>query len=230
MRLFSVAVVTVLAMALLVVAPAPQAFALPPSNRDTSIFPISVIGDSYTNGTDLGGLGPNAWTSRAWNLLTQQGISVAPDVAAEGRAGYGAVGDRGSVFSDLVARSVRPNDVLVVVYGSRNDQNVPPALLTTQVRDTLALVRRTAPQARLLVIGPPWPSASVPPEILRIRDILAGEAAAIRATFMDPITARWFVDQPTLIGSDGVHPTDAGHTYMATLIAPLIADQLVRKI
>jgi lysophospholipase L1-like esterase len=29
-----------------------------------------------------------------------------------------------------------------------------------------------------------------------------------------------------LIGPDGVHPTDAGHAYMAEKIAPLIRSQL----
>jgi lysophospholipase L1-like esterase len=29
-----------------------------------------------------------------------------------------------------------------------------------------------------------------------------------------------------LIGKDGVHPTDAGHAYMADMIAPLIRAQL----
>ena len=47
-----------------------------------------------------------------------------------------------------------------------------------------------------------------------IRPRLAG------AAFVDPIAERWFVGQPGLIGADGVHPTDAGHEYMADKIAP----------
>ncbi len=46
------------------------------------------------------------------------------------------------------------------------------------------------------------------------------------ATFVDPIAARWFVDRPGLIGADGVHPTDAGHAYMAEKLAPLISAAL----
>ncbi|MGA7055683.1 MAG: SGNH/GDSL hydrolase family protein, partial [Mycobacterium sp.] len=44
--------------------------------------------------------------------------------------------------------------------------------------------------------------------------------------FVDPIGDRWFVDRPDLIGADGVHPTDAGHAYLAAKIAPLIRMQL----
>ena len=50
------------------------------------------------------------------------------------------------------------------------------------------------------------------------------------ATWIDPIAERWFVGRPDLIGADGVHPTDAGHAYMADKIAPLIAAQLPRQV
>jgi lysophospholipase L1-like esterase len=47
--------------------------------------------------------------------------------------------------------------------------------------------------------------------------------------FIDPIAERWFVGRPDLIAQDGVHPTDAGHAYMADKIAPLIASQLPKR-
>ena len=55
-------------------------------------------------------------------MLARQGWSIAPDVAAEGGAGYGVRGNHGSVFGDLTARAVQPDDTLVVFFGSRNDQ------------------------------------------------------------------------------------------------------------
>jgi lysophospholipase L1-like esterase len=62
--------------------------------------------------------------------------------------------------------------------------------------------------------------------MLQIRDILRMQAGFAGATFIDPIAERWFVDSPALIGADGVHPTDAGHAYLAGRIAPLISAQL----
>jgi phospholipase/lecithinase/hemolysin len=55
-----------------------------------------------------------------------------------------------------------------------------------------------------------------------------GSAATMAACsgIVDPLTERWFVGRPDLIGADGVHPTDAGHAYMADKIAPLIRAQL----
>ena len=187
---------------------------------------VAVIGDSYTTGTDEGGQGARAWTARAWQTLAQRGVRVGADVAAEGKAGYAVPGDRGSIFEDLTARAVKPDDALVVFFGSRNDQGVDPGLLADKARDTFVMARRFAPTARFLVIGPPWPTADVPGSVLQIRDVLNARARAAGAAFVDPIGDRWFVDRPDLIGVDGVHPNDAGHEYLANMIAPLIRMQL----
>ena len=191
---------------------------------------VAVVGDSYTTGSNEGGEGPRGWTTRAWQLLAQQGLPVRADVAAEGGAGYGTRGNRGSVFEDLTARAVKADDNLVVFYGSRNDEKVDPSLYSIMVYGAFQLARRTAPDARFLVIGPPWPTADPPPAILRIRDSLRYQSGLAKAEFVDPIAERWFVDNPELIGHDGVHPTDAGHLYMADKIAPLIATQLTRRV
>jgi hypothetical protein len=191
---------------------------------------IAVIGDSYTNGTAIGGQGAKAWPTLAWTTLARRGMPVAADVAAEGRAGYGVRGDQGNLFGDLTPRVVKPDDALVVFYGSRNDQGIDPNVLSGQVFNALSQARGIAPNARLLVIGPPWPTPDVPPAVLQIRDVLSFQSMIAGATFIDPIAAGWFMDRPDLIGPDGVHPTDAGHAYMADKIAPLIGDQLPRRV
>jgi len=190
---------------------------------------VAVIGDSYTNGTDWGGIGAAGWPAQAWQLLAAQGRPVVADVAAEGRAGYGVRGDRGSLFWDLTTRAVQPDDRLVVFFGSRNDQPVAVTDVVDQARNAFALVHGIAPAARLLVIGPPWPTADVPVEILRIRDALAAVARSAGARFVDPIAEGWFVGRPDLIAADGVHPTDAGHLYLADKIARLMGAQLTPR-
>jgi hypothetical protein len=197
---------------------------------DASLNRVAVVGDSYTTGGELGGLGSKGWTTRAWQLLAREGIPVAPDVAAEGGAGYGTRGNHGSVFEDLTAHVVKPDDALVVFFGSRNDQGVDPTQLSVLAYGTFQLARRTAPSAKFLVIGPPWPTADPPDPVLKIRDGLKYQAGVAGATFIDPISQGWFVGRPDLIGKDGVHPTDAGHAYMAEKIAPLIGAQLTRRI
>jgi GDSL-like Lipase/Acylhydrolase family len=200
-----------------------------PATRDTPFYRVAVIGDSYTTGTDQGGQGPNTWTARAWRMLAHQDVQVAADIASEGRAGYGVRGDHGSLFVDLTARAVKRDDALVVFFGSRNDQGVDPVFLAEMARDSFDLARRSAPNASLLVVGPPWPTADVPDTVLLIRDILMDRAWTAGATFVDPIADGWFFGRPDLIGADGVHPNDAGHAYMADKIAPLIRAQLPRR-
>jgi lysophospholipase L1-like esterase len=201
-----------------------------PSARAAASTHIAVIGDSYTAGSNEGGNGPRSWTEQAWKLLAHRGVAIAADVAAEGGAGYGHPGNHGSIFQDLTARAVHRNDVLVVYFGSRNDQQVDPTKFPGMAAYTFHLAHFGAPDARVLVIGPPWPTATPPPTVLAIRDNLRAQAAANGATFVDPIDAGWFVGRPELIGHDGVHPNDAGHVYMAEKIAPLIYSQLTIKI
>lgn len=193
---------------------------------DYAVNRIAVISDSYTTGGDEGGTGTKGWTSQVWRALAQHGIAVTPTVAAEGGAGYCTRGNRGSVFEDLTVRAVKPTDVLVVFFGSRNDMDVDPTRLSVAMYGTLRLARQIARSAKFLVIGPAWPTADPPPAIRRIRDVLSYQAELAGASFVDPIAARWFVDTPSLIGEDHVHPTDAGHTYMAQKLAPLIGAQL----
>lgn len=206
-------------------------FAHAPQSRDVRLTQfvqnrVSVIGDSYTTGSDQGGNGPQGWAPQVWKALTEHGIGVLPTVAAEGGAGYCTRGNRGGVYEDLTVRAVKPSDMLVVFFGSRNDMNVEPTRLSIAMYGTFRLARQIARTADLLVIGPPWPTADPPPEIVRVRDVLKYQAELAGGTFFDPIAARWFVGRPELIGKDGVHPTDAGHAYMAEKIAPLISSRL----
>lgn len=222
---FIIAVVTVLGMISQHPGPARRYETL---SAGSPVNHVAVIGDSYTTGTDQGGLGSKTWTARAWVTLARQGVQVAPDVAAEGGAGYGVSGNHGSAFAELAAGAVHPDDVLVVFFGSRNDQGVNPQQLAEAAHDAFDLAHRIAPSALLLVIGPPWPTADPPGAALEVRDVVADQALKIGATFVDPIVENWFVDQPALIGADGIHPTDAGHAYMAAKIVPLIREQLPR--
>ena len=187
---------------------------------------VAVIGDSYTTGFRNTGRGAANWNARTWRALAGRGLSVSPDVAAEGGAGYGVRGDHGDLFGDLTSRAVHPDDALVVFFGSLNDRDVDPGYLRRLVADTVALARRITPSARILVIGPPWPDADVPDEMWRIRDVVSAQAHDIGARFVDPLAEGWFADRPDLIGPDGVHPNDAGQAYLADKIVPLIATEL----
>ena len=212
--------------ALIVIVVSAVAALWPASARASAPTQIAVIGDSYTTGSDQGSDGSRSWPVLAWQLLSERGMDVDADVAAEDGAGYWQRGNRGNVFEDLTARAVQPEDVLVVFFGSRNDQSAAPGQFPGSAAGTFQWARLVALAAKFLVIGPLWPTDSAPPALLTIRDNLRQQAALAGAVFVDPIAEGWFVDRPDLIGLDGVRPTDAGQVYLARQIAPLIYDQL----
>lgn len=189
--------------------------------------PVAFIGDSYVGGSGEGGMRDKGWPALVTTQLEQQGIHIRPDIGSAGGSGYVNRGPTDKVFADLIPEAVHPDDRLVVVFGSRNDRGIPTDTLATAVRDTLAGVKATAPNAALLVIGPTW-FGDPTPAILEVRDTLRAQAQAVGAVFIDPITDGWFTGQAGLEGADGVHPNDAGHVYLAEKIGPLITQQLRR--
>jgi len=91
------------------------------------------------------------------------------------------------------------------------------------------VVRQTAPNARLLVIGFAWPDAKRSQTLLNLRDAIKDEALAVGATFVDPLADGWFDNTPPdFVGVDHVHPTNAGHAYRADKIEPYIREELVK--
>jgi lysophospholipase L1-like esterase len=186
-----------------------------------------MIGDAYSGSAPMGQVGPRGWPALVTAQLQRPDVPITRTVGAEDGSGYVAAGDEyGNTFADQIPRVVRPKDRLVILFGSVNDEGTSPDELNSAVRRTLADAKAAAPTAKLLVIGPPWPDSKPTAEILAVRNVLGSQAAAIGATFVDPIAEGWFVDRPELIDSDGVHPSDAGHALLAEKIAPLVAHQL----
>lgn len=174
----------------------------------------------------VGGQAAQGWPALAKVQLQQQGVKIFTRVGADTGSGYVSSGDNVGVFADQVKDLVAQNTKLVVLFGSINEVETPANELSTAVRHTLTEVQTAAPAARVLVIGPAPVPAAPPPELPPVRDVVKAGAQAVGATFVDPIVAGWFADQPDLIGSDGTNPTAAGQAYLAGKIAPLIAQQL----
>jgi lysophospholipase L1-like esterase len=188
---------------------------------------VAVVGGSYTAGTEWGGNGPDAWPALAAAQLRRQGINPIPYVAAEDGSGYTTAGNyQGRVFADQISEVVRQDDRLVIIFGSRTESDVLAEDFQPAVHQTLENVRAAARDAKVLVIGPVWTDANPPMEVLQTRDVIRGEAESTGAIFVDPIADGWFIDRPDLISSDGMHPTNSGHAYIAEKIAPLMAQQL----
>jgi lysophospholipase L1-like esterase len=190
---------------------------------------IVVIGDSYTGGSDAGGYGDANWAALVWKDLAADQLPVTPEVSGQGGSGYVQRGVAKTILGEEAARLVRPDDNVVVFFGGMNDGLVPPEDVTSAARAAFQGVRATAPNAVLLVIGPVWPHADQPPPVLRLRDAIRDAALDAGAVFVDPIAEGWFTNTPPgFIGLDNVHPTDAGHAYLAQQIEPHIRAALTQ--
>ena len=183
---------------------------------------IVVIGDGYTARTAQGGEDPLAWPA----LLEQRLDDADVEVSAADGAGFVTPNVFGRTIGSLAAAAPMADADLIVVFGGRADGPVPPEEVATAAGAVLERARVAAPDAPILVIGPAWPDAQVPPEVLADRDAIAGVAAQAGVPFVDPLAEGWFVDRVDLIAADGVHPTPQGHQYLADLIEPIVRDAL----
>lgn len=179
---------------------------------------VSIIGDSYTEGSAMNTAG------LAWPSLIAERTGWTVDVHAIGGSGYVATNpDREPAGSTFVTRAgdVDPAASVVIFLGSRNDSSGNELSAATVGGINAAM--QAAPNAAVVVVGPPWTDSEPSEEILATRDTLRAAAEAAGAAWVDPIDQGWFPTGSGLIGEDGVHPNDAGHARLADLIEPLIA-------
>jgi hypothetical protein len=184
---------------------------------DSSAAPIlAVYGDGYSAGSTLGGQAAAGWPA----LMAQQ-LDADLRLHAVSMAGYAAIGTSGEDFSALVAANPVPDAAVTVVFGSRNDIGNAASAISQGAAETFQLVRTAAPTTQLVVVGPAWSNADVPDDLLALRDAVRAAAEAAGATFVDPVAQGWFSSPGDLIATDGISPTDAGHAFLASQIAPV---------
>jgi len=176
---------------------------------------VAVIGDSYANGSTDGN---QAWPAVVAALLQEQNINVDMQIA-------GPRGKSRRPMNKQVHDAVGPTTKLVVLFGSLNNSTSPAVDLSSGVSSAMAEAKKISSNARFLLIGPIWLDDTPPQNVLTARVMLRADAEAAGAAFIDPIGERWFTDQPNLFGPNMILD-EAGHSYMAARMAPLIAEQL----
>jgi lysophospholipase L1-like esterase len=194
----------------------------PADGAAAEVVHVAIIGDSYTSGSAIGGNGAANWTSVARDLLAADGYPLDLAVLGLSGSGYVRVGGTGLTFTGGVPTVVTERTQLVVVFGSINDGSSAPAAVAASAAEAMQRIDRAAPDAQILIIGPQWIDGDPPASLLAIRDAVASTVATHpRLVFVDPLAEGWFGhESASLIGSDGLHPTDAGHRHLAELIAP----------
>jgi lysophospholipase L1-like esterase len=216
-----VLVVAAIAAALLAAYGGVAARPAAPSGR----IDVAFIGDSYTQGGPREGMGERRWSSLVAARLEHEGIPIRARIQAIPGSGYVNGGSARS-FAQMVPIVVTPTTRLVVLFGSRNDAGL--RRVDQGATEAINAIRAIAPDAEILVVGPPWVDGAPPVPIRVTRDYVAAATRQAKVRFVDPLAEGWFAGpEPGLIAEDVVHPTDAGHAYIADHIYPHVRDALL---
>ena len=172
---------------------------------------VVVVGDSLSTGH---GTSPQ----QAWPALMRKDPGVAGlEVvnAAEDGSGYLSVGDYNGTFGSQVEDFVTPDTGIVVFFGSENDLGYAPADIGSAALAAMDRAETLAPDARIIVVGPPSYTYTPDPGLVDISDQLRSAAREAGGEFVDPIAEGWIsADFDDLIGPDGDHPTVQGQHYL----------------
>jgi lysophospholipase L1-like esterase len=191
-----------------------------PTHTHAPLSRVVFIGDSYTGGSSMNSPGR---ASLYPTLLAAKFGFVADNLAVSG-TGYLAPGTTNQPFGSQVAAVVALHPNVVVLEGGHNDDNYPQAQVKAAASSVLTGLRTALPKAKIIVLGPIWPSGAAPQSERNIDADLRQIAVAGGASFVDPIADGWFVGPYIkLIGSDGTLPTDAGQVRIAQLLGPSFA-------
>ena len=114
----------------------------PPVPRDA--VRVSIIGDSYTSGSIVGGNGPANWTEVARQLLAADRYPVDLSVQGLSGSGYVRLGGTGITFTDAILEAVTDQTQLVVVFGSINDGSSAPAAVASSAELALQRIDQAA--------------------------------------------------------------------------------------
>jgi len=176
---------------------------------------VAFYGDSFTSGYAGMGVGERNWTT-----LAARAAGATPVNNAIGGTGYVQC-PGGVTFPSAVADMPVPDAAVQVVMGGFNDRLITePGAVAAAARTTFRLLQLTNPAAGLLVIGLQWPNAAPPGLMYRHRDAVRDAALRAGAAWLDPLDERWFFDGALIWPGDGIHPTDAGHVFIAERVRP----------
>lgn len=214
-------------------APAPTATATltatPPTSTtagpDASVAggaPVAFVGD----GLDPAGTA-NDWSALAATALTRAGSPVARSVAAADGAGWAARAADGRTFADLADRVTSDQTRVVVLLGSRNDLTDPSAV-GAGAQQVLRVVKAKAPQAQVVVVGPPALGDADSAALVATRRALNAATAEAGVIYLDPAATGSELSSGATTTADGsVRLTSTGQVELADQVLPVLQRLLV---
>lgn len=193
---------------------------------------LAVLGDSISDGSSENtGAGIGTWTYRAGRLLG------CTDVWDQSRGGTGYI-TTGSfaTLGNRVASDIEPYGFdRIIVWAGYNDNLGDQGAIDTAADSLYAALKdAVAPGGDIYVIGCWSPSGTPAGSVTSTDNTLAASAEAAGLPFISPLSGEVIDGSGTIVdaqgpwittataagyvGGDGVHPTDAGHTYLSRRI------------
>ena len=191
---------------------AAAAYTPPPPSAAVAATPlVTVIGDGASGASTA---------ATAWPALLAKQLKVTVRPSAVAGQGWIGKGKGGATFVTEAAK-VPPTSTVVVFFGGASDQSQTALAVVQAEGKAIADVRKQAPRAKIVVVGPVSTAAKAPQPLLRVRDAERTAAQAAKVRFVDPIGAKWFSGQVGVVGSDGT-PTDKGQKLIADALAAVL--------
>ena len=149
----------------------------PPSAQAAASSLVTVIGDA-ASGTST--------ASTAWPALLAKQLKVAVHPSGDAGEGWIAKGKGGATFVTEAAK-VSPASTVVVFFGGASDQTQTALAVVQAENKALADVRKQAPRAKIVVVGPVSTAVKAPQPLLRVRDAERTAAQFAKVRFVDPM-------------------------------------------
>lgn len=184
---------------------------------------ISIVGDELTlpaNGADPNG--PAAAT--AWPALLGRSLDARVFVVDSGGSYARPAAANGPTFVNA-AGDVAPRADLVIFFGGRDDAGVSRKRLLDDAARVFAAATATAPNARLVVVGPISRIDPADPQLLEVRDTLRTAVRRTHGTFVDPIDAGWFQSDSDYFTKNG-ELNASGQRRMARYMVKAVSREL----
>jgi lysophospholipase L1-like esterase len=208
---------------------------------------IMVLGDSIPGGSNMNtGGGQGTWFPRAARLL---GYRDAWNEAL-GQTGYIAAGSTATLGTRAPIDVIPHNPDVLVIFAGYNDVGGSQSAISSAAASLYSAIQSGLPNCRTYVIGCWSPTGSPGSSITNTDTTLRTAAAAAGLPFISPISGSvynaagtliathgpWITgtgrvgattgsgNADTYIGTDAVHPTDAGHKYLADRVVAAIQE------
>ena len=172
---------------------------------------FTVLGDSMSAGTTESG---------NWPALVGKQLNVAYASGATAGAGYTV---EGNSFADQLSK-IGSRDTTIFIVGGKDDADHVSGVRAA-TKSLIAKVKKAAPNAGIVVVGPIWGDSKVPSKVIQVNNKVKAAATAAGVTFVDVLSKKWLSDAGSTALDTGL-PTKQGQEELASQFAGLVAANL----